>query len=362
MGQSENLRKIIVEEFGERLLQLVDPVEEGWILPIGESSIDGVVETLKEINFYDVLIKGVSPITGEIEQKKEELVKGRYDANDDVVLAARIDRHDLGDHNLVLGMTSYNILKRSKQDKDTVNMFIIDLINFRSFGLEMAYIASGGDQRFDSEIPSFMVEHLFSSHYDKDITTKNNLAGNISSQTYCSAYRLVGNADGNIVVTLDKENGWQKVSIRDNYTGIVDINGKPLSKEKIPDIFYELTTREYGGWVDWDIYGEGVDLDVVRRKLELKYEGKGLRGTIAKKLFGLRRKEDKRVIDEIMQKTLGKLIRNEDYVELLTKRKEMPVIRYDTRDGRNGKCVEVKTPTPLDNVESGSIFTIYTFS
>lgn len=132
-------------------------------------------------------------------------------------------------------------------------------MQFRLIGITGAYIASGGNARFEETIPTSQLELLLSdvSKYRISIDSSE---GIVKTPEYVALHQIVKNARGNFVVVYREGERWAKLSCQDQGPGICYENGTPLPPEKLPMVFGNFSTRKNGG----------LGLQFTKRLIELR--------------------------------------------------------------------------------------------
>lgn len=253
-----------IEELGKSVKKFVDPFGRGWHFPLDVVQLEEaravinkrLLSRMSDVYSLTELVK----VLGE-----EEHIKMK---KDDVSLAARLYDHDLVNvHSSMNSAISeaeeyigQNLLR--KLNKQGINQLFVSASILSLFALTMAYIASGGNKGYRSDVSIQEVEFLLGYALNRRINFTANAEGTIKNLHFVALYQLVKNARRGARVSIKRSDGYLALSVQDSGRGILDENGAPMPKEKIPDIFNGYSIKKDGG----------LGLMVVKRILEL-YEG-----------------------------------------------------------------------------------------
>lgn len=245
----DKLTDLIVNKLGEKAIsELPDMFARGWSIPLDSSLKDEVRLAISLEGFLDV-----KKLVHKISERKSE-----YTGNRRTSLAARIPDHNLGNiqfrlHSDVemlanrVGKSQY--ATQEFKEGDLVEDILKDMMPYRSFCLAMAYLASGGDNRFTSYIPVGQIQHFLqgSNNYKFEFKADQNDHDSILIPEYISLLEIVKNAPLAPVVRYGIRDKYAFIQIQDSGQGIRNKDGTPLSPEKLHEIFGEFSTREKGG-------------------------------------------------------------------------------------------------------------------
>ena len=258
----DELQKLIVEEFGERILALVDPLERGIVLPLVDAVIPDAREIVRLMQKSQVI--EFFHIMEQIVEIADAIGKG----SSDVSLAARLFDHDsFPIYGSFQDKFHYLAGGETRREAEFLNWLCLTLANFRSFGITSAYLASGGNERFVSKIPQSQIEYLLEDMQKLQpgprykINFGNVSQGEIKSSEYIALCQLVKNARGDANIEIRENPNYRSLSVTDNGPGIVDKDNVPLPEERLHEIFGGYTSKKTGG---------GLGLQVVRRLAQLR--------------------------------------------------------------------------------------------
>ena len=250
----DELQRLIVQEFGDRILGLGDPFQRNLWPSIYDGNVETAEQFLSEISVPEVNSIGNSQMHIIFEREG-------YHRENDVLLAARLLTHDtvaLYDR-FNLYLTTFHRIAGNSEDPNFLNRLIKNLIKFRLFGTSGAYLASGGEERFETVIPGSQLERLI-RHGARHNINFQSPSLNVPSPIYVAICQIVKNAEGEIIVKMKEDDGYVSISVTDNGPGIRDIDGHPLPEDRLHEIFYRFTTKKEGG----------LGLQVVRRLAQLR--------------------------------------------------------------------------------------------
>jgi len=247
-AQRDLLREAITRDLGCAVLRLPDVLSANLSFPLNSVS----ELTLSEI-------EAASTVVTEVLRAKDKVSarQCKYSGMDDVMRAAEIWNHDVTN-----GCASSMVQFREwNQDLnvDNVNNFFLAATNVKLFGSSMAYLASGGKEKFSLPVPLDRMQYLLpgavGSYELRKMTLEEIEQGTIRSPEYVSLCQLAKNAGRNALVNKTagffvssrREQDYVVLSVRDQGTGILDGEGNPLAIEKLPGIFGSYSTKKNGG-------------------------------------------------------------------------------------------------------------------
>jgi hypothetical protein len=259
----ENKLESLIRQIGEVALSLHDPLENGISFPlVGESldlarkSIDYIIGTLQnsEFRLLPAKFKGTN---------KEFMAIATV--NRSLSLAGRMFDHDLAqDYFLTKLASDMEVNEDLERSPKCIEDFLHTLVNLRLFLLTMAYIGTE-ETRYLTEIRTDQIQMLLRAKYNSEIDvgmTADVTDKTIRNDIYVSICQLVKNSWAHkyigirpeIKVTLDyakspSGSAYKIAAVQDNANGFGTLEGVPLNKEQIRDVFgeYSLTGGGLGG-------------------------------------------------------------------------------------------------------------------
>ena len=236
------LQELIVQEFGEMVLGIVDPFERGWMFPLTDvsfneikSNIDSIID-LKKIGEVRHLAKLI-----------HNEGKGNQNTDNDS-LAARLCTHDLmGRFALYLNVAGQmNESPKYKNNQGEIKDLVTFIILSRTIGLAMAYLSSDGDPRYVTKIPTSQLDYIWpGAPSGRDL--KINSVDSITNIEYTVIQQFIRNAKTRPQIQMQKEQGYLVTIVSDNGMGILDEEERQIQKGEIGKIFGNFTTKHEGG-------------------------------------------------------------------------------------------------------------------
>jgi hypothetical protein len=219
---------------------------------------------------------GVLPYVGSVpSDASDELLRFAYDHREfvDAIVAFKdTERIDLvrriwtHDANEAWGSLQMHLAVLNKRPGDIYNPEYASSISALAQTLgtvtsAMAYIGTDGQWPVPTIHPAtagYMIrENLSGSR--RDHVTINTIEDSLAADEYLCLQQLAKNSRGQAEVTVRASKEDVVLIVGDNGTGILDKDGAPMPREKIPDIFGEYSTT-----------GGGLGLQIVKRIADLR--------------------------------------------------------------------------------------------
>lgn len=258
MTQDTEFKKLITE-LGTRALQLPDPFEKGWGLPLDSAAAGDVVRYVSSQGFHN-LLAGIRTASERVRD-----AKNHYRRQDNMLVAGMLYGHDV--IGIFANMLSLNQLFRSRPDRLHNADLLADCVNFayfsKIFGSTVMYLASDGDTQFVFNIPFSALDYLFNTSVkgQKKATVYAALQGSLHSPDYIALHQLVNNVSTDCEITIYDDTAYRMAWVRDYGHGIRDEKGDPLPPERFGDLFSGFSTKGDG-------HGNG--LQIVNRLMRLR--------------------------------------------------------------------------------------------
>ncbi|GEM_PF-6560477 len=242
--------------FGQEVLKILpDMFERGITFPVTEDDERRFLETLN--------LKAIREFTYSVHDfAAEHRGKAR---RKNLKLALSMSGHDL---NNLVGI--FGTICSAYSNRKVVNLpehFFRNYTNYRTLVLTMADLGLGGAPAYVTEIPVSQLEYLlYQGRINLKVTTTIPESRTITSREYVSLYQLVQNVPPvperkvSVEIEVYRNKGGSLLVVRDNGPGILDQEDKPISAERLPEIFGEYSTKKAGG---------GWGLQLVKALVEL---------------------------------------------------------------------------------------------
>lgn len=174
----------------------------------------------------------------------------------DTLLAFKIVDHDVIG---IVGTMNNAVIhaRRYKQGmldpefpENQMTRFIRSVDVLRYLGLSMLSLASQGNPQYDVPISLSRIPSLLSIgpniHPPSSCTTQSSLSA-IDLPVWFALYQVAKNARGNYEITIDHDDASLKIAVSDTGPGLVTASNIPMTKENIPTIFGDYSSRRGGG-------------------------------------------------------------------------------------------------------------------
>jgi signal transduction histidine kinase len=244
----DSLTRLIAEELRHKVVTyLPDVYGEEWKIPCEElrEKID-----LKEV-------QAINNMTKEIDEQ------GRtYQGSDDTKLAAQIPGHDLLNVSCILrGQIELFEDLPTPEDADNILRLATE---YKAHCLAMVYLASNNNQDQPIKDPYYVsVEHLpeiLGKRFARYCVNTKQIPPTITMADLACLLQFIKNAGKYGTIIRGKDTGiYNSIEVISD-SPLVDENGNPLPKERIPELFGSFSTK---GRI-------GVGLQIAKRLMELQ--------------------------------------------------------------------------------------------
>ena len=236
------LQELIDKEFGETVLEIPNPFEKGWLLPLSDASLSEInlnLDLLIDMKKIEEIRRLAKVIHNEGKQNQK---------TDDVSLAARLCTHDLqGQWALYMNIAGQmHENKKYRKNKGKIEDLITLLSLTRTVSLTMAYLASGGDAKYVSAVPTSQIPFFVPGNkmiWEPELVE----CESITIVDYIILRQFIRNAKTYCSPEIKNAGSYNIIFVADKGTGIVDKDGIQISKEEIGKIFGNYTTKREGG-------------------------------------------------------------------------------------------------------------------
>ncbi|MFC1690609.1 ATP-binding protein [Nanoarchaeota archaeon] len=265
MSKENELKTLIIENFGQAALQLPDIYEKGWTFPLAEDNLEEAAEILVDFAKSDV-VDELPPLVHRISRTFEDL-KESYTGRDNVYFASGMFGHELGNILGIIVPSAYNIIKGGKPFLDEpgrIDKFLASLTTDRVISLGICYLASSGDEQFLAKVPLTQLQYVFMLYAFEPSGRKTakvfpTPSEDIFSPEYLALYHIARNAPTDYDIRAEEDGDNLKISLQDYGKGILDKNEKPLPPERFHEIFGEFSTT-----------GGGLGLQIAKALIDLR--------------------------------------------------------------------------------------------
>lgn len=251
----------IVKSFEDLMHKIPQINQDGWNYPINLDSLDEVLKKFTP-DFLNNMKK-----TFFINEKINEI-----DKKDISSLAIKSYHHDL---NNILGCVSgyLNMVNLSIELGITdssaiineINTFLVSSTQSKLFGLTFKVLAE--DKPMDDiEFPLSDCKFLFPRFNVKKFEIGDEIRDyKIFPAEFFIIYQFLSNAYGEITINFSKDEQNIVLSVADSGKGLLDKEGKSLSKDRIYEIFNEFSTKKGGFGLQGckkiaELYGHNIEV------------------------------------------------------------------------------------------------------
>jgi len=242
----ESLNKLF-NSLGDIALNLTDQFSEGWHFPISEEDADKIRARWGEVFDLTSIKKGINGIIYfgiEISTRKKEEGISKNEQ-----LAYRLFNHDIFTLAALAKQLAEgpSIIPERLDDIGYINRAFNRYTNLRLFALGAAYLATEGDSRFSANLPASQIKSLIQYTTRRSFEFTIERDDLINCAVYTVFYQVMKNSQWDIQCRYQRDENGGMLHYQDGATGILDQDGKPISKDKLPSIFGEFSTRKRGG-------------------------------------------------------------------------------------------------------------------
>lgn len=251
-----------IEEIGNLALALQDPSSEGWTLPLQGTDLEAAVNIAEEEFFQQVEL--LMKLSLEVlSDERNNTRKG------DVSLAARLYDHDcIG---IVDGVYSdlewlKMIIERDfgqKKFEIATNRLFTNFHEVKQFLITIAFLATN-DNTYAIPVKTSNLAYFHIP--ERNMFFEDNINGTIYSPETVAVHQLANNAryrvgrNDSIIIGFEGDEDYNILTVQNQGRGVSNRDGTPMSKEDLPKIFGEFSTKKIGG----------LGLQVVKRIVELR--------------------------------------------------------------------------------------------